>query len=231
MYQKQYESSYEINRTNIIRQLIQEVDNGSGKNALDIGCNKGYYSEYLLDCGYKTTGLDMYKDAINAAEKSCSQHDDVIFKLVNLEKYDFKDLGEKFDLVLCLELIEHINNREELIQQIVDRMKKKGKLIISTPNILSIEGFRGRLRTGKKYNAWDPSHVKIFNSFEFSRFLKKTQKLKIIKTTGYWYSSGKWYHFKKYPDLDIHFGLPIKYTSMPLINMFGFNIIIVAERI
>lgn len=224
----QYENSYEIERNKIIQKLIKDFGNGEGKNALDIGCYRGFYSEFLLKCGYKTTGVDINHDEIKLAYKRCLQYKDAVFKIVDLEKYDFKDLGSQFDLVLCLELIEHLNGYEELIQRIIEVMADKGKLVISTPNLFSFEGLRGKTMeflNGVRFDGWDPTHKKIFNSFEFIRTLTNSNKLRILKTIGYWYSSNK------LNKLQFRLRLPIKFTSMPVLNMFGWNTIVVAEKI
>jgi len=67
-----YENTYEIERNKIIRKLIQNFGDGSGKNALDIGCYRGIYSEFLLNCGYKTIGVDINSDEDGLTGKNSS---------------------------------------------------------------------------------------------------------------------------------------------------------------
>lgn len=51
-------------------------------------------------------------------------------------KANFKTLAEieeKFDIILCIEVLEHVKNPQETIVQLLSKLKARGKLIISTP--------------------------------------------------------------------------------------------------
>src|SRR5207244_1612553 len=82
---------------------------------------------------------------------------------------------KSFELVLCLELIEHIYAGEELLARIYDVLTPGGSLVISTPNWLSLEGLAGfyfQIRRHERWTAWDSTHVRIYSSFELVRVLK-----------------------------------------------------------
>ena len=48
--------------------------------------------------------------------------------------YDYSKIPHKFDLILCLEVLEHIENFKKTLQQITTLLKPKGTLVLSTIN-------------------------------------------------------------------------------------------------
>ena len=101
---------------------------------LDIGCGVGTISLLLASWGNKVEGIDISSIAIDSCKNSA--------KLLNLEKninfkqFDFKDYKEnkKFDFIICLEVIEHLENDREALQKMFTFLKPSGKLIVSTPS-------------------------------------------------------------------------------------------------
>mgnify|MGYP002682424234 CR=1 FL=1 len=96
---------------------------------LDIGCGVGTISLLLASWGNKVEGIDISSIAIDSCKNSA--------KLLNLEKninfkqFDFKDYKEnkKFDFIICLEVIEHLENDREALQKMFTFLKPSGKLI------------------------------------------------------------------------------------------------------
>jgi 2-polyprenyl-3-methyl-5-hydroxy-6-metoxy-1,4-benzoquinol methylase len=90
--------------------------------------------------------------------------------------------------VMLLDVIEHLSKPNELLLKCEEVLDKKGYLIISTPNNLSLDAFFGKLRQlviGKKYIAWDPTHKKIFSSIEIVSSLR--QHFEVINVYGYYF--------------------------------------------
>lgn len=104
---------------------------GNYCDVLDLGCGVGTISFYLSNKCSTVLGLDISKKAISIAKKSLS-----ILKIKNINficgKID--SLPKKqFDLVICLEVIEHIPDDGLFLVEINSRLKKNGYLVLSTP--------------------------------------------------------------------------------------------------
>ena len=96
---------------------------------LDAGCGEGQLLLKIFERGYKNIyGVDITKIAIKQAEKRVKAN----FSLQNLENLNYEN--EKFDVVICTEVIEHIENYEKVLQELKRILKKNGLLIITFPN-------------------------------------------------------------------------------------------------
>ncbi|WP_435418847.1 bifunctional 2-polyprenyl-6-hydroxyphenol methylase/3-demethylubiquinol 3-O-methyltransferase UbiG [Parerythrobacter aurantius] len=103
----------------------------AGKTALDIGCGAGLLCEPLARMGAKVTGVDAAAENIEAAQAHAKGSGLAI-------DYRHGELGElglgRFDLVTCLEVIEHVADKPAFIGQLADRLAPGGLMILSTPN-------------------------------------------------------------------------------------------------
>lgn len=100
-----------------------------GKNVLDVG----YGSKMLARKGAKSvTAFDISPKSIDHAALYYAD-DSVSFHIASAEKFTFK---RKFDVIVCFELIEHVEAQEEVIKRIYRHLKETGILIISTPRAL-----------------------------------------------------------------------------------------------
>ena len=102
------------------------------KKILDIGCGGGIFSEELSRYGAKVTGIDSSKKSVNIAKQHAKENNlDIEYR--NGSVLDMKDL-QKYDCIVCFEMIEHINEPIRLIEKI-DSMSSKGThLFMSTIN-------------------------------------------------------------------------------------------------
>jgi len=100
---------------------------------LDLGCFNGYILEKINELGnYELYGLD----ASTAAVEAC-QDKGLNVSLVDLESgIPFED--NTFDAVIGLEIIEHLADTDFFLNEINRVLKTNGKLILSTPNALSL---------------------------------------------------------------------------------------------
>src|SRR5204862_188811 len=126
-----YESTYERQRSSIIRALIPE---GNGRRALDIGCGSGFYTRILAEKGWNVTAVDIEKENIILASRFASKTivDNAISAVEKLQ-------GSRFDFFLMLELIEHLSEAEgsHLLKGIKKLATGGSGLLLSSPNRLS----------------------------------------------------------------------------------------------
>ena len=99
---------------------------------LDIGCGGGILCEPLSRLGGNVTGIDISKKAIEIAKKH-SQEEKLKINYFNEEVTSFKKTNN-FDLITCMEVIEHIDNIDFFIKNAKRLLKKDGMLIGSTIN-------------------------------------------------------------------------------------------------
>lgn len=96
---------------------------------LDVGCALGYmlvpFSKH-----FKIYGVDCSIYAINIAKKNVENG---VFKVHNVEEA-FPFRKNTFDVVTCMDVLEHLNHTDRLIKNISNVLKKDGILFLITPN-------------------------------------------------------------------------------------------------
>lgn len=106
------------------------MDGQARGRVLDLGCGDGKTGKRLLDRGFKVNACDM--DEVRFEFKGA-----IPFKPGNLnDPLPYPD--GTFDYVIFMEVIEHIYNPAFVIGEISRVLKKGGRLILSTPNILNL---------------------------------------------------------------------------------------------
>lgn len=103
--------------------------NLKGQQFLDVGCGLGYFSEKAVNLGANVYGVDIGKKLV---EKSKSRIPMGKFIVASASKLPFNN--GRFDVVLCTEVIEHVENYQKALSEMVRVLKKGGYLVITTPN-------------------------------------------------------------------------------------------------
>jgi 2-polyprenyl-6-hydroxyphenyl methylase/3-demethylubiquinone-9 3-methyltransferase len=106
------------------------------KMVLDIGCGGGILTESLAIMGGQVTGLDLAEELLTVARLHWPQEAVIHSPSYVCESAEnFADLHpETFDIITCMELIEHVPNPLQLIQAIARLLKPGGQLFCSTLN-------------------------------------------------------------------------------------------------
>jgi SAM-dependent methyltransferase len=102
-----------------------------GKRVLDIGCGEGYGSAMLAERAAHVVGTDCSEEAIEYAAAKY-RLPNLEFRCMPAEKHAFAD--GSFDVVVCLELIEHVQSYVAVMEEMHRLLKPGGILILSTPN-------------------------------------------------------------------------------------------------
>lgn len=137
------------NYTGVRHKLIKEGF-GSGNRILDLGCAEGPYS-YLFTGENESYGLD------NCPKRMLLGEDNAIDKgykaLIIGEGLSLPLTDSLFDIVICTEVVEHVVEVRQLIKEINRVLKEGGKLILSTPNLVSLGNRLGMIfGKGLKFN-------------------------------------------------------------------------------
>lgn len=159
---------------NFFRQLVNLTASKKVDSILDVGCGEGFTLNRLKEhgIGKKLEGLEYSKDAILLGKKT---YPDI--KITQGSIYELPYKANSFDLVLCTEVLEHLEEPEKALQELV-RVSKK-YLVISVPN----EPFfmLAQLVRGKNWSRFgnDIEHINHWMMFSFPQFVKKNAGAKV----------------------------------------------------
>ena len=105
----------------------------AGIEILDIGCGGGIASEPLSRMGGKLTSIDESKELINIAKLHAkAMRLDIKYEHSNID--NLLKSKKQYDVIIALELLEHVNNVEYFCEVLSKLVKPKGLIIISTIN-------------------------------------------------------------------------------------------------
>jgi 2-polyprenyl-6-hydroxyphenyl methylase / 3-demethylubiquinone-9 3-methyltransferase len=105
-----------------------------GKTALDVGCGAGLLAEPLARLGASVTGLDAAPELIAAAREHAAPQG----LAIDYRAGELTELEGQFDLITCMEVIEHVADPAAFVQALAKRVAPGGLLILSTPNATAL---------------------------------------------------------------------------------------------
>ena len=114
---------------------IDERVSLKGKRVLDVGCGGGILSESMARRGAEVLGIDLADKSLKVAElhKLETGVDNVNYRFVSAEQLAAEEQAT-FDVVTCLEMLEHVPDPAQTIQACADLCKPGGWLFFSTIN-------------------------------------------------------------------------------------------------
>jgi len=101
-----------------------------GRTALDVGCGAGLLTEPLARLGARVSGFDASPELIDVAR----WHAAAMGLDIDYRAGDVQELEGRFDLITCMEVIEHVADPAAFVQALARRLAPGGLLILSTPN-------------------------------------------------------------------------------------------------
>lgn len=125
----------------VYRDIVKMIDECLGKNkiknkkVLDYGCGAGTLSFYMSSKGISVVGVDISNDAVKMCKQNAAQFNLKNIDFINSGKIPRKIKRVKFDLIICSEVIEHVDADTKLIRGLAGLLKNNGSIIITTPSI------------------------------------------------------------------------------------------------
>jgi len=175
-----------------------------GLNILDIGCGGGLICEPMARLGAKVTGIDASNKNINVA-KLHSKKNGLNINYLNASPESLNDI-DKFDIILNLEVVEHVDNVNLYIGSCYKLLKKNGLMFTATLNRSFISYIKAII--GAEYILrWLPIGTHDWNKFikpeELEKFLSQ-EKFSTWDIKGLKFNplSNKW---KKSSDLSVNY--------------------------
>lgn len=162
---------------------------------LDIGCGGGILSESIARIGVKVSGIDVSQENIHAAQLHA--------KKVGLEQIEYKcasveelEKENKYDVILCMEVIEHVDNLAFFVEKSVHLLKPGGLIFISTLN-RTIKSFVFAIIGAEYVLKWLPKGTHSWNKFvkpaEIAEHLRKDDvAIEDIKGIKYSIINNQW---------------------------------------
>jgi 2-polyprenyl-6-hydroxyphenyl methylase/3-demethylubiquinone-9 3-methyltransferase len=128
----EFKTLHDINPLRI--HFIQQFTSLAGKNVVDVGCGGGILSEGLAKLGANVTGIDLSADLIDIADL----HGLESGISVNYQKISAEEMAEQqaeqFDVVTCMEMLEHVPDPASIIRSCAKMLKPGGLVFFSTLN-------------------------------------------------------------------------------------------------
>ena len=117
---------------------IDKRANVAEKQLLDVGCGAGILSEGLAQRGANVTGIDMGQEPLQVAKLHLYESE----LAINYQQSTAEDLASKvengdqnaFDVITCMEMLEHVPDPKSVIQACADMCKPGGDVFFSTIN-------------------------------------------------------------------------------------------------
>ncbi len=106
----------------------------AGKQALDVGCGGGLMSEGMASCGANVTAIDMSEKALGVAKLHMLESGRQIDYRHMAAEALASEMPASFDVVTCLEMLEHVPDPASTITACAQLVKPGGQVFFSTIN-------------------------------------------------------------------------------------------------
>ena len=172
--------------------LIDKID-FNDKSVLFSGCGTGYEVNYLAQRTHcrKITGIDISKKAIDHAISN-SKYDNIEYRCQDSLSPIFPP--EIFDIVISLEVLEHLEHQRDYISEQGRILKRGGLLALSTPNRMVFNAGYPKSRNKTHINELNLSELKKLLDMDFNDVETFGQRLKNQKTAKQHLEDVKHYH-------------------------------------
>ena len=140
---------------------------------LDVGCGGGLLSEPMCRLGGEVVGIDASSDNINVAELHAKKNNlNIKYLCTSPENLNTKD---KFDVILNMEIIEHVENVNFFLESCSKLLKKNGIMFVATLN-KTLKSYLFAIVGAEYILRWLP-----IGTHEWEKFIKPTDLTNLLK--------------------------------------------------
>jgi len=158
--------------------IEQQAGGLQGRKVVDIGCGGGLLSEGMAARGAEVTGIDLAEQSLDVARLHLHESGlEVDYRHISAEDFAAQNPAA-FDVVTCLEMLEHVPDPKSIVQAAATLLKPGGTLVLSTLNrhpkafalaIVGAEYLLGMLPRG---------------THEYARFIKPSELAQAARNAG-----------------------------------------------
>lgn len=177
----------------ILKTVMSYPDSDKKTKILDVGAGSGIITMALQNMGHSVTAVDTWAEYGENFENQSGINDDIINRLetngvktipCDIEKDSLPFDDNCFDMVLCLDVIEHLHNSPKKVLAETRRvLRPGGKLILTTPNLATLKNRLYMLFGRSVYTDMDYwynnepffGHVREYTVGEVKSILKQQQ--------------------------------------------------------
>ncbi|MGI5309881.1 bifunctional 2-polyprenyl-6-hydroxyphenol methylase/3-demethylubiquinol 3-O-methyltransferase UbiG [Rheinheimera sp. WS51] len=158
--------------------ISDQVEGLFAKTIVDVGCGGGILAESMARAGAKVSAIDMAQESLTVAKLHALEMGvEVNYQQSTAEAFASEHVG-KFDIVTCMEMLEHVPEPLSVIQSCADLAKPGGWLFFSTLN--------------KSWKAWALAIVAAERvlklvpqgTHEFKKFIRPSTLMRYIEQAG-----------------------------------------------
>ena len=168
-----YRTLHQINPARL--QFVERFVVLSGLRVLDVGCGGGILSEALAERGASVLGIDLAESALQAAEEHRAGQA-VEYRLESSRETAAR--GEVFDVVTCMEMLEHVADPAAVLRDIHVLLKPGGWAFFSTINRTL------KARLGAVYAAEYLLHLVPQGTHQYDWFIKPAELSRMAERAG-----------------------------------------------
>ena len=162
-------------KENIINTFNLQKNDSSlkGIKILDIGCGGGLLSEPMARMGADVTGIDASEKNINVA-KLHAEKNELKIKYYCSSPENFKT-DDKFDVILNMEIIEHVDDVDFFLKSCAKLLKKNGIMFVATLN-KTLKSYLFAIIGAEYVLGWLP-----IGTHEWEKFIKPEELINLTK--------------------------------------------------
>jgi 2-polyprenyl-6-hydroxyphenyl methylase/3-demethylubiquinone-9 3-methyltransferase len=129
----EFKPLHEINPLRV-NYIVEKLGDLTGLKILDVGCGGGILSEALAKTGAIVTGIDMGETSLEVAKLHLYESKlEIDYQKITVEELAKTQAGT-YDVVTCLEMLEHVPSPDSIIKACATLVKDNGQVFFSTIN-------------------------------------------------------------------------------------------------
>lgn len=178
-----YDEDYYLREKEIDKKFLQAKSNykydfikpflKNKKSILEIGCSTGEFLEVCKIQNYIVEGIEISAKAVEI----CRQKN---LPVIVGDSYTLSKLSEKYDVVVGFDVIEHLTDIGDFVNNVYNILNKDGIIIVETPNFNSLL----RILNPKKWIGYNQYHLTYFNPFNLNMLFAKSRFKNIYMNTS-----------------------------------------------